>query len=154
MEHDFTPRIQKILQDCFGNHARDIFEKSPLIQYLNLKTVSASRSSKARGSFANLYAIYVLVEDYIEGGFHQNGKYSDYEGAMFSKLFKRQRELPFGSRLQNHALNHRMNQEFRRFFAQVEAQPILRVVDTKRYWINEKLLICSIGPKRFNYRPC
>ena len=69
---------------------------------------------------------------------------------MFSKLFKRQRELPFGSRLQNHALNHRMNQEFRRFFAQVDAQPILRVVETKRYWINEKLLICSIGQKRFN----
>ena len=150
MEHDFTPRIQKILQDHFENHAQDIFEKSPLLQYLNLKTVSASRGSKSRGSFANLYAIYVLVEDYIEGGFHQNGKYSDYEGAMFSKLFKRQRELPFGSRLQNHALNHRMNQEFRRFFAQVDAQPILRVVDTKRYWINEKLLICSIGPKRFN----
>lgn len=150
MEHDFTPRIQKILQDYFENHARDIFEKSPLLQYLNLKTVSASRGSKARGSFANLYAIYVLVEDYIEGGFHQNGKYSDYEGAMFSKLFKRQRELPFGSRLQNHALNHRMNQEFRRFFAQVDAQPILRVVETKRYWINEKLLICSIGQKRFN----
>jgi len=43
-----------------------------------------------------------------------------------------------------------MNQEFRKFFPQVDAQPILRVVDTKRYWINEKLLISTIGRRKFN----
>ena len=150
MEHEFTPRIIEILKKNFGKDAIDIFEKSPLLQYLNLKTVSATRGSKARSSFANLYAIYVLVEDYIKQGYHKKQGYTKYEGARFSDLFKRQRELPFGSKLQNHALNHRMNQEFRKFFPQVDAQPILRVVDTKRYWINEKLLVLTIGRRKFN----
>ena len=150
MEHEFTPQIIEILKKNFEKDAIDIFEKSPLLQYLNLKTVSATRGSKARSSFANLYAIYVLVEDYIKEGYHKKQGYTKYEGARFSDLFKRQRELPFGSKLQNHALNHRMNQEFRKFFPQVDAQPILRVVDTKRYWINEKLLVLTIGRRKFN----
>ena len=150
MEHEFTPNIVNILKNHFGKDAMDLLEKSPLLQYLNLKTVSATRGSKARSSFANLYAIYVLVEDYIKHGYHKKQGYTKYDGAKFSVLFKRQRELPFGSKLQNHALNHRMNQEFRKFFPQVDAQPILRVVDTKRYWINEKLLIPTIGRSKFN----
>ncbi len=99
MEHEFTPRIIEILKKNFGKAAIDIFEKSPLLQYLNLKTVSATRGSKARSSFANLYAIYVLVEDYIKEGYHKKQGYTKYEGARFSDLFKRQRELPFGSKL-------------------------------------------------------
>ena len=150
MEHDFTPAIRDILTKHFGDKAEDLFEKSPLLQYINLKTVSATRGSKARSSFANLYAIYVLIEDYIKHGFHQKGDYSKYDGAQFSTLFNRQRELPFGSKLQNHALNHRLNEEFRKFFPQVDAQPILRVVETKRYWINEKLVVPTLGRKSFN----
>ena len=123
---------------------------SMLLQYINLKTVSATRGSKARSSFANLYAIYVLVEDYVEHGFHKKGDYSKYDGAQFSKLFKRQRELPFGSKLQNHGLNDRLNGEFRKFFPQVDAQPILRVVETRRYWINRKLVVLSLGKKTFD----
>ena len=122
MEHDFTPVIRKILTKHFKDKAEDLFEKSPLLQYINLKTVSATRGSKARSSFANLYAIYVLAEDYIKHGYHKKGDYSKYEGAQFSKLFKRQRELPFGRKLQIHALNHRMNEEFRKFFPQIDAQ--------------------------------
>lgn len=150
MEHDFTPAITAILKNHFAEASQDIYDKSPLLQYINLKTVSATRGSKARGSFANLYALYVLVEDYIQHGFHKKGDYTKYAGAQFAKLFTRQRELPFGSKLQNHALNHRLNQEFRKYFSQVDAQPILRVVETRRYWINEKLLKVSIGRRRFN----
>lgn len=150
MEHDFTPVISDILTKHFGDAAEDLFEKSPLLQYINLKTVSASRGSKARSSFANLYAIFVLVEDYLTHGFNKKGDYSKYEGAQFSKLFKRQREMPFGRKLQNHALNHRLNEEFRKFFPQVDAQPILRVVETKRYWINIKLIVPTLGSKKFD----
>lgn len=150
MEHDFTTVIRGTLSKHFGEVAEDLFEKSPLLQYINLKTVSATRGSKARSSFANLYAIYVLAEDYVHQGFDKKGDYSKYEGAQFSRLFKRQRELPFGRKLQNHALNHRLNEEFRKFFPQVDAQPILRIVETKRYWINEKLIVPSLGRKSFN----
>lgn len=65
MQHEFTPKIKEILEKHFGNSADDIFEKSYLVRYLNAKTKSVSSGSKARGAFANHYALYVLVEDYI-----------------------------------------------------------------------------------------
>ncbi len=138
--HDFTDTILDILDNAFSNLSDRIFDSSELIQYLNIKTRSASRGSTARGSFANHYAIYVLVEDYINLGFDENGEYESYEGARFSDLLRRQRELPFGSKLQNHALNHRVNQEFRRYFPASAYVPILRDTETHRYWINENLL--------------
>jgi hypothetical protein len=59
MEHTFTNNIREILKKSFGKNTDTIFERSLLVQYLNEKTRSANRGSKARGSFANLYAIYV-----------------------------------------------------------------------------------------------
>ena len=55
---------------------------------MNFKTRSANKGSKSRGSFANIYAIYVLVEDYLIHGFHEKGDYSSYEGAVYKNLFK------------------------------------------------------------------
>ena len=43
MEHEFTPQIFQVLQDYFGDDGIAIFERSPLLQYLNIKTRSASR---------------------------------------------------------------------------------------------------------------
>jgi hypothetical protein len=134
----------------FGEDAEQIFEKSLLIQYLNEKTRSANRGSKARGNFANLYAIYAIIEDYIAKKYDKQGDYSAYEGALFSNLFARQRELPFGGKLQNHALNNRMNSEFQKFFPGSEYIPILRNLETNCYWINENLLKVKVGKKSFN----
>ena len=69
MENQFTDTINEILHNHFGDTAPEIFEKSQLLQYIELKTRSANKVAKARGSFANLYAIYVVVEDYIAKGF-------------------------------------------------------------------------------------
>ncbi|MEP6513346.1 MAG: hypothetical protein ABJA79_05725 [Parafilimonas sp.] len=124
----------------FGKNADDVFEKSQLIQYINEKTRSANRGSKARASFANLYAIYVLTDDYIANGYYIDGNYSIYLGAEYSKLFIKQRTLPFGNKLQNYALNNRMNCEFQKFFPNAAFIPILRNLDSNRYWINENLL--------------
>ncbi len=143
MEQTFTEVIKNTLKKHFGEISGEVFENSQLLQYLNQKTKSANRGAKARGSFANLYAIYVLVEDYLANNFqNRRGEYlGGYEGALYTKLLQRQRELPFGSKLQNHALNSRMNEEFRKFFPISEHEPILRdLEETKRYWINEKLL--------------
>lgn len=150
MEHEFTSQIREILSAEFGPDADTIYNSSPLIQYLNIKTRSATRGSKARGSFANLYAVYVLVEDYLDHGFSRRKDYSAYEGAKFTDLFRRQRELPFGSRLQNHALNSRLNEEFKRYFPQAEYIPILRNSRTNRYWINENLLKVAVGRRKYN----
>jgi len=134
----------------FGGGAEEMLEKATLLQYINLKTKAANRGSKSRGSFANLYAIYVLVEDYLAKGFHKKGDYSKYEGAIFSALFKRQRELPFGAKLQNHGLNHRMNEEFKKFFPTCQFVPIMRDPSTNRYWINTNLLLVKVGDKSYN----
>jgi hypothetical protein len=149
IEHAFTKKIREILAESYGSDAETILEKSLLIQYLNLKTKSANKGSKSRGSFGNNYAIYVLVEDYIKHGFHLGRKnYRVYEGANFSELFARQRELPFGRKLQNHHLNNRCNDEFRKFFPGADHVPIIRDLQTRKYWFNEKLLNLNIGNGR------
>ncbi|MBV9096647.1 MAG: hypothetical protein JO079_01195, partial [Frankiaceae bacterium] len=139
---DFAGRILGILTERFGRDAAEaLLADSPLIGYLVTKTRAANRGSKSRGSFANLYAIYVLVEDYIRKGFDRNGGYDRYEGAKFSDLFARQRELPFGEKLQNHALNSRLNDEFHRYYRDVDTRPIIRDMSTQRYWFSEALLM-------------
>ena len=141
MEHAFTPTILSILQDEFGKYADEIYRLSELLQYINRKTRSATSGSKSRGAFANHYAIYVLVEDYVNKGYAQSNLYKEYSGAQYTSLFKRQRELAFGTKLQNHALNGRLNDEFKKFFPEAEYLPIIRNSATNRYWINENLLL-------------
>jgi hypothetical protein len=150
MKHSFTTEIERILKNNYPKNSTYIFNNSELLQYLNQKTKSANKGAKARGSFANIYAVYVLIEDYIKKGFVKSGKYSDYEGAKFSDIFKRQRELPFGAKLQNHALNHRLNQEFKKYFPTCNYIPIIRIAETNKYWINENLLKIKAGRKKIN----
>ncbi len=148
--HSFTKIILQILNHYFLADALDIFEKSELLKYINIKTRSAEKEAKARASFGNIYAIYVLLEDYCLKNFHNSGNYSSYEGAIFSNLFKRQRELPFGQKLQNHALNHRLNEEFKKYFPTCDYIPIIRNTETSRYWFNENLLKIYINGKIYN----
>lgn len=147
----------KIIDFSISNSVdpKSLFQSSYLLQYLDKKTQSVDRSSKARGSFANIYAIYVLVEDYINKGYlSSNMEYSKYEGMMFTDALTRTRELKFGEKLQNHALNNRCNDEFKKFFNnQTKEIPIIRDLDTKRYWINEKLLIIPMGKLSLNIAP-
>lgn len=150
MKHSFTEKIETILATHFKENASQIFQNSELIKYLNIKTKSADKGSKSRGSFGNLYAIYVLVEDYINNDFEKTGDYSKYTGAKYTDLLQRQRELPFGTKLQNHALNQRMNQEFKKYFPTCTFIPIIRVVETKRYWINNNLLNINANGTVFN----
>lgn len=150
MEHSFTPIIKDILSQQYNKAGIKIYEKSLLLQYINEKTKSANKGSKSRSSFANLYAIYVIIEDYLAHEFDKNGSYKDYEGAQYSQLFQRQRELPFGSKLQNHALNNRMNAEFQKFFPTSDVTPILRNLETNRYWFNENLLVIDVEGTKYN----
>lgn len=141
IKHDFTDKIIAILDDNTNGKGEALLKTSELVQYLNIKTKAANRGSKSRAGFANHYAIYVLIEDYLNGGFNENKDYSNYDGAKFTDLFHRQRELPFGNKLQNHALNHRLNEEFKKHFPTSEHLPIIRDAESNKYWINEKLII-------------
>lgn len=139
--------ILDILKEHYPKEYEDVYNKSYLIQYLDKKTNSVGKSSKSRPSFANLYAIYVLVEDYLNNGYYNSGKYiKEYKGMIFSNAFNRQRELPFGEKLQNHALNNRCNHEFSKYFNTVTSEvPIVINQSESRYFINEKLLLVEIS---------
>lgn len=148
--HGFTNTIIGIIDSYFPGHGNSIFQNSDLLQYINIKTKAANRNSKSRASFANHYAIYVLIEDYVNHDFDKTGDYGDYDGSQFTVLLRRQRELPFGSKLQNHALNHRLNEEFKKYFPESEYLPVIREAHTNRYWINENLLNININGKIYN----
>lgn len=138
--HSFTDKIVAILDRHFPELGEELLIRSSLVQYLNKKTRAANRGSKARPAYANHYALYVLIEDYVKNNFDESASYRDYEGAKYTDLLSRQRQLPFGKKLQNHALNHRLNQEFRKYFPLKDVAPIIRDTSTNRYWINERLL--------------
>lgn len=136
--------IQKRYPSAEGTQ---LYDHSYLLQYLDKKTKSVGRSSKARGSFANLYTIYVLTEDYVKKGFEKSKRdYGEYEGMAFTDVITRMRKLPFGNKLQNHAINDRCNDDFRKFFHDfTDEVPIIRNLKTRKYWINEKLLLVHNG---------
>ena len=148
--HDFSDIIISKIKESLKIDGQELIQGSPLLEYINIKTKSANRGSKARGSFANLYAIYVLVEDYINVVFNKKQDYKKYEGAVFSDLFIRQRELPFGEKLQNQALNHRLNEEFRKYFPTEEDTIIIRDIPSSRYWINANLLNVRVNGKIYD----
>ena len=69
METSFEAYIKDFLYKKYGEVANQLFSLSYILQYIVNKTKSADKGAKSRGSFANLYAIYVLVEDYLNKGF-------------------------------------------------------------------------------------
>lgn len=82
-----------------------------------------------------------MIDDYIENGYTSTEKdYDMYEGANFSKLFEKMRALPFGGKLQNHALNNRVNSEFIKKYKD-SGDIIKRDQVLQKYWINENLLL-------------
>lgn len=149
-KHEFTKKVIEILNYHFPIQGEEILNHSQLLQYLNIKTKAANRGSKSRAGLANLYAIYVLVEDYLQKEFHLKNGYDEYEGVQFVTLFRRQRELPFGNKLQNHALNHRLNEEFKKYFPTLDSVPVIRDAKTNRYWINENLIKFSVNETEIN----
>lgn len=144
MTHEFTTQIMEILEKNFPGKSDIIFKNSELIRYINRKTKSASSGSKSRGSFGNLYAIYVLVEDFINKNPQSIAQYLNSNGASFSRLLERTRQLPFGKKIQNHSLNSRMNEEFRKFFPESETVPIIRNLSSQRYWINPDYIFLDL----------
>lgn len=101
-----------ILEKHFADNALNIYNKSYLIQYFNLKSNAIHGNSKTRRSLANWYAIYTLLHFYKENNFINNKDYDNFKGFNYSDLFNYMRTLYGGSKLQNHALNNRVNTEF------------------------------------------
>ena len=69
MEHAFTIQIKTILKEKFGALYEAIYEKSSLLQYLNIKTVSATRGSKARAVLATSMPYMFSLRTMLKGIF-------------------------------------------------------------------------------------
>ena len=90
----------------------DFFAESPLLRYLDLKTGAIFGNAKTRRSLANIYAIYSILHFYQDEYFDRPEKYKEFQGYDYVKLFVFYRSLYGGEKLQNHALNSRVNGEF------------------------------------------
>lgn len=109
--------IAGILQDGYRDDPQididNLFNNSPLLRYLDLKTGAIYGNSKTRRSLANLYAIYSILYFYIQDFCNKPAEYKSFEGYEYTKLFYFYRGLYGGEKLQNHALNSRVNGEFK-----------------------------------------
>lgn len=107
--------IEDILEKHFGDKWNNIYTNSMLLKYLNLKSGAIHGNVKTRRSLANWYAIYAILNYYVEGGFVNNkDKYLKFGGFQYNKLFDFQRKQYGGSKLQNHGFNDRATGEFAR----------------------------------------
>ena len=108
--------IQKILQDTFHDDYQNLYSSSYLLQYLDSKMRAVHRNSKSRRSFANIYAIYAILYFYQEEYYQNPEAYRRFTGYDYTKLLSFCRSLYGRSKLQNHALNSRVNFEFHNKF--------------------------------------
>ena len=100
-------------KDCPDFNADAFFEKSPLLRYLDLKTGAIFGNTKTRRSFASIYAIYAILYFYYNDYYKKPDEYKEFGGYDYTKLFIFYRKLYGGEKLQNHALNSRVNGEFK-----------------------------------------
>jgi hypothetical protein len=131
--------IREILQDSLANQQNidvDIFfENSPLLRYLDLKTGAIFGNTKTRRSLANLYAIYAILHFYNEDFHNRPDEYREFSGYDYTKLFQFCRGLYGGEKLQNHALNSRVNGEFKNKIVKEDGNDLI-IINGGKYAIH------------------
>ena len=108
--------IKTVLAEDFPRIYQSVYDESPLLQYLDRKMRSVHSDSKSRRSLANIYAVYSILYFYRGEFFNKPQAYRKFGGYDFNRLLSLCRGLYGGSKLQNHALNSRVNGEFRNKF--------------------------------------
>ena len=105
--------IREILQNSLQKNYQEIYDDSLILQYLDKKMKAVHGDSKTRRSLANIYAIYSIFNFYQTEFYNKPDEYRQFNGYDYMSLFNFYRGLYGGSKLQNHALNSRVNGEFR-----------------------------------------
>ena len=108
--------VLEILKEDFQDQYADIYGSSYLLQYLDKKMKAVHKGSKTRKSLANIYAIYAILHFYQSDYYDKPDVYRQFGGYDYMQLFHFYQGLYGGSKLQNHALNSRVNGEFRNKF--------------------------------------
>lgn len=128
--------IKDILEEDYGSSCDEIFNNSPLIKYLDKKTGAVEGDSKTRRSLGNIYAIYSVLHYYVEMGFYDNRtKYQKFSGFEYNTLWSFCKSQYGGNKLQNHALNNRLNTEFLNKAAENSNKELL-IINKSKYLIH------------------
>ena len=117
--------IKEILIDEYDKNFQSIFDNSALLRYLDSKMGAIYGNSKTRRSLANIYAIYSILHFYTEEYYENKESYKAFIGYQYNKLFSFCRNLYGGKKLQNHALNNRVNFEFKNKISDTEQDLII-----------------------------
>lgn len=104
--------VADILKKEYPQDFQKVYDQSSLLQYLDKKMKAVHGNSKTRRSLANIYAVYSILHFYQDDFYEKQEAYRQFEGYDYMKLFNYYRSLYGGSKLQNHALNSRVNGEF------------------------------------------
>ena len=126
--------VRRILETNYGKDADTIYNSSFLLQYLDKKMKAVHNGSKTRRSLANIYAIYSILHFYTSDFYQNAAKYRKFDGYDYMRLFTFYRSLYGGSKLQNHALNSRVNGEFRNKFPEIQNDLI--IIDSGKYLLH------------------
>lgn len=126
--------VEEILRTEHPNDFQQIYDSSLLLQYLDKKMKAVHGNSKTRRSLANIYAVYSILHFYQADFYNQPDKYRNFGGYDYMKLFNYYRSLYGGSRLQNHALNSRVNGEFKNKFPTITNDLI--IIDNSKYLLH------------------
>lgn len=126
--------IHEILLEEFKTEERVeyIYSNSEILQYFNLKSNAIHGSVKTRRSLANWYSLYGILYFYKKYNFTNNKeKYLEFEGFPYTQIFNFMRSLYGGEKLQNHALNSRVNGEFANKIASSPEKNIILINEGK-----------------------
>lgn len=81
-----------------------------------------------------MLSIYSILYFYQDDFYNQPNKYREFGGYDYMRLFNFYRELYGGSKLQNHALNSRVNGEFKNKFSNISNDLI--IIDNGKYLLH------------------
>ena len=126
--------IKDILSEEYPKEYQRVYDDSLLLQYLDKKMKAVHGNSKTRRSLANIYAIYSILYFYQSDFYNQPEKYRQFGGYDYMRLFNYYRGLYGGSKLQNHALNSRVNGEFKNKFPDIANDLI--IIDNGKYLLH------------------
>lgn len=126
--------IADILKKEYPADYQQIYDSSPMLQYLDKKMKAVHGNSKTRRSLANIYAIYSILYFYQNDFYEKQDEYRQFDGYDYIHLLNFYRGLYGGKKLQNHALNSRVNGEFHNKIK--EATNDLIIVNNGKYLIH------------------
>jgi hypothetical protein len=131
----------ELLDELSVEDTRSLLRENVLLKYIGRKTQAVTRPSSRRGSYANLGTLLVLLDDFIAN----SDDYELYDGMEFNTYLKTVRQVPGCRKIQNHAINHRLNENYKKLYGRDDTEgPVDRIEKSSgrgtTYKLNDSLL--------------